>query len=196
MLVGAIAPFGSSSGEKHFWLRQLGSNGLTSATRIEANTPYIISMPNSSEYTEGFNLNGKVTFSAQNATVPVTEVKTMALADSSIVIVPTMQSIGVSSEVYALNVGTVRGQYLEGSVFERDYREVRPFEAYTVHRSQSPAPRFVPIKSMIDESTGIEEMDYSPSAKEQWYTIDGRRLQGKPKTKGVYIVNGKKVVVK
>ena len=29
-----------------------------------------------------------------------------------------------------------------------------------------------------------------------WYTIDGRRLSGKPTQKGLYIVNGRKVVVK
>ena len=29
-----------------------------------------------------------------------------------------------------------------------------------------------------------------------WYTLDGRRLQGPPSRKGIYIVNGKKVVIK
>jgi hypothetical protein len=29
-----------------------------------------------------------------------------------------------------------------------------------------------------------------------WYTIDGRRLSGKPTKKGLYIVNGLKVVIK
>ena len=29
-----------------------------------------------------------------------------------------------------------------------------------------------------------------------WYTLDGRKLQGKPTTKGVYIVNGKKTIIK
>ena len=28
-----------------------------------------------------------------------------------------------------------------------------------------------------------------------WYTLDGRKLQGKPTTKGLYIVNGKKVLL-
>ena len=31
---------------------------------------------------------------------------------------------------------------------------------------------------------------------ERWYTLDGRRLSGKPTAKGVYIVGGKKIVVK
>jgi hypothetical protein len=29
-----------------------------------------------------------------------------------------------------------------------------------------------------------------------WYTLDGRKLQGKPTTKGVYINNGRSVVIK
>ena len=30
----------------------------------------------------------------------------------------------------------------------------------------------------------------------EWYTLDGRRLNGKPTQKGIYIVNGRKIVVK
>jgi hypothetical protein len=29
-----------------------------------------------------------------------------------------------------------------------------------------------------------------------WYTLDGRRLSGKPTQKGIYINNSKKVVIK
>jgi hypothetical protein len=29
-----------------------------------------------------------------------------------------------------------------------------------------------------------------------WYTLDGRCLMGKPTTKGLYIDNGKKIVIK
>ena len=61
---GMIAPFNNSASNKHFWLRRLTENGLQAATNIEANTPYIISMPNSEEYTSDYNLNGRVTFSA------------------------------------------------------------------------------------------------------------------------------------
>ena len=194
---GVIAPFNSSASNKHFWLRRLTDNGLQAATNIEANTPYIISMPNSEEYTSDYNLNGRVTFSAQNIDVPATTTKVLALADSSIVMVPAMQRQSRSSSVWALNVGEVRGQYFEGSVFERDYRTVRPFEAYTVHRQENgqPAPRYVPIQE-IAGVTGIETIDREPLTVNQWYDLEGRKLEGKPARKGVYISNGKKVVVK
>lgn len=195
---GVIAPFNNSASNRHFWLRRLGDNGLQAVTSIEANTPYVISMPNSSEYPDEYNLAGYVTFKAQNVTVPVTQTKITAMADSSIVMVPTMQSQSRSSAVWALNVGEVRGSYFEGSVFERDYREVRPFEAYTVHRQENsyPAPRYVPLME-IGGTTGIDTMENVRGKMDDvWYTLDGLKLQGKPKQKGVYIQNGQKVVVK
>ena len=192
---GVIAPFGNTASGKHFWLRRLGDNGLMQATKIEANVPYIISMPNNPEYSNDYNLPGRVTFSAENVTIPVTGPVTLAKADNSVLMVPAFQSVDRSSEVWALNVGQSRGEYYEGSVFERDYREVRPFEAYTVHQSDSPAPRFVPIMD-IGGTTGIETIDHSPLTIEQWYTIDCRRLQQKPTRKGVYLNNGSKVIIR
>ena len=193
---GALSPFGSSAEGKKFWLRRLADNGLTRATQIAANVPYVISMPNSTEYTDLYNLSGRVTFSSQNITVPATAPEVLALADSSIVMMPTTLRLNRSSSVWAINVGEVRGQYLEGSVFERDYREVRPFEAYTVHRSNSPAPRFVPI-SEISGTTGIEEVrsQMADGGSDVWYDLSGRRLQQKPTQNGVYILNGKKIVI-
>ena len=153
--------------------------------------------PAREEYTADYNLNGRVTFSAQNVDVPATVTHTLALADSSIVMVPAMQRKERSSSVWALNVGEVRGSYFEGSVFERDYREVRPFEAYTVHRLENgqPAPRYVPLMD-IGGTTGIETIDHGPLTIDRWYDLEGRKLQGKPTQKGVYISNGRKVVVK
>ena len=50
------------------------------------------------------------------------------------------------------------------------------------------------------DPTGINSVDNSQSATGNeagaWYTIDGRKLSGKPVQKGIYIVNGKKVAVK
>jgi hypothetical protein len=98
--------------------------------------------------------------------------------------------------IYALNVGVQRDGHPEGSVFERDYREVRPFEAYTVHHSNSPAPRFVPI-SEIGGTTdiGTSPVNSEEVNSEKWYDLNGRQLQEKPTQKGVYLNGGRKVVV-
>lgn len=197
---GVIAPFGNSASGKHFWLRQLTQSGLQTATTIEANMPYLISMPNNTDlYAADFNQGGRVTFTAENAAVPVTTQHVTALADSTILFVPTTMQVGRSSDVWALNVGQVRGANLEGSVFERDFREVHPFEAYTVHRSNTPAPRFVPINDINGGNlTGIDAslVNSEKVNSEKWYDLNGRQLQQKPTKGGVYILNGKKVVLR
>ena len=194
---GVITPFGIDTSNKHFWLRQLSTNGLVSATKIEANQPYLISMPNDEKnYAKEYILKGLVTFSAENAVVPKTEPTVLALADSSVVMMPALQSVGKSSTVWALNVGMERSQYFEGSTFERDYREVRPFEAYTIHRSDTPAPRFLPINDLMNSTTGIETISNVIMSHDNYYHIDGRKVDGKPTKKGLYITNGRKVVIK
>ena len=52
-----------------------------------------------------------------------------------------------------------------------------------------------------DEDTGIKSLTPDPSPAGEgraaaWYTLDGRKLQGEPKTKGIYIFNGKKIIIK
>ena len=49
-----------------------------------------------------------------------------------------------------------------------------------------------------DNTTGIiSTTNYTNSTNsDAWYSLDGRRLQGQPSVKGLYIVNGKKVIVK
>lgn len=191
-----LKPFGAEGNGKPFWLRRLGDNGLTQATKIEANVPYVISMPNNSDaYPAEYNQAGRVTFSAQNVTIPVTDPETLAMADSTLKMVPAFQRIGRSADVWAINIGEVRGKYYEGSVFERDYREVRPFEAYTIHTGNGSAPRFVPINE-FGGTTGIETIEYSSHEKDNWFSLDGRKWQQQPTQKGVYINGKRKAVIK
>ena len=57
-----------------------------------------------------------------------------------------------------------------------------------------------PLRMVIDddeETTGVASMaDGIDNMSDVWYTLDGRKLNGKPTTKGLYIVNGKKVMIK
>ncbi len=46
-----------------------------------------------------------------------------------------------------------------------------------------------------DEASGITEAEANPSFQE-WFSLDGRRLSGKPAQKGLYLHNGRKVMVK
>ena len=45
-------------------------------------------------------------------------------------------------------------------------------------------------------ATGVETIEAAHQAQEGWYTINGQKLSGRPTTSGLYIVNGKKVLVK
>ncbi len=53
----------------------------------------------------------------------------------------------------------------------------------------------------IDFGDGITGIGEPPALKSQtstpfWYTLDGRRLSGEPTRKGIYLNNGRKVVIK
>ena len=193
---GAITPFGSGNG-KHFWLRAYDGENLYSAHEMEAYAPYVIAMPNSNDYYADYNLNGRVTFSATNT--EVYETPDFSFLENepnmSLMTIPAFQRKAQSNNIYAINVGQARGNYAEGSVFERGLREVRPFEVYTVHHGQGARPRYIPITSQGNEPTGIETLE-GDSTKDSWYSLDGRQMQGKPKAKGIYIKNKKKFVLK
>ena len=50
-----------------------------------------------------------------------------------------------------------------------------------------------------DDATGLGEkviMDSDGSATAKWFDLQGRKLDGKPTKRGLYIMNGKKVVIK
>jgi len=51
-----------------------------------------------------------------------------------------------------------------------------------------------------DDTTGLEELKNGRmeewKTSDSWYTLDGKKLQGQPTKKGVFIVNGRKVVIK
>ena len=202
---GLIAPFGNSTSKKHFWLRHISTAGqthsLAQATTIEANMPYLISMPNSDAYPEEYNLAGRVTFSSQNVPVIVTDIFPVHMSSGNggmLMFVPCFQTQQVHEMVYALNVGEARDGYPEGSVFVANYREIHPFEVYTVHEGNSPAPQFMPIIDFNGSMTGIDALLVNSEEvnSEKWYDLNGRKLQKKPTQKGVYLLNGRKVVMR
>jgi hypothetical protein len=200
---GDISPFGDSNCDYHFWLRQPTNDGVINALSIEANKPYIISMPNSDEYEPEFNHPGLLKFTSTNVTVPVTKVESVWLGDSA-QIVPTFQNIEASPDIYVLNVGDSIMDQTEGSIFISNYRSARPFEVYTFHEPRSNetnifGSRIISLSSLFggNGTTGVNDAMKTIEANgETWYDMNGRRLQGKPARKGIYILNGKKVVIK
>ncbi len=79
------------------------------------------------------------------------------------------QSVSVDRKRGTLHIGFIPLVYRDGQ-----YQKLVSFK--------------LSIHGISNEQLVISNYDY--------YTLDGRKLQGKPTKKGIYIVNGKKVVVK
>jgi len=79
-------------------------------------------------------------------------------------------------------------------VWVKDALDIAANKAWLeVTATASAAPQ---IRLVFNSATGIERVDREQSTVDGWYDLNGRRLPGKPTKKGVYIVNGKKMVVK
>ena len=199
---GLLAPFGSNvKGAKPFWLYSLQSTGFNPAMEIVANTPYIICMPNNTNYAGEYNQGGDVTFISSNVSVPATVVvaSRQETSNSYISLVPAFSRQAVSSSIYSINLEVYKNSYAPGSIFLPGLRDVRPFEAYSTVEMKSQVavpPLYIPIFEN-QMPTGIAEvLKTQKSINDDWYTLDGRKLQQRPAKKGVYILNGRKMVVK
>ena len=187
------------SSQRPFWLYSLTEIGWKAETAIAANTPYLIGMPNNENYEQSYNLSGYIQFIGVDVQVKASDNLPVG-KNGQKRLVPNYQNREASDEIWALNVNNQWCQNttaeMEGSAFVRNLRSVHPFEAYLTAEGAAAAQQFIPIFGN-GETTGIVNiplrMGFSDDA---WYTIDGRKLQSKPSTKGVYILNGQKVVVK
>jgi hypothetical protein len=211
---GLLAPFDSYSytqGAKPFWLYSLQHGGFSPAVEIVANTPYIICMPNHEDYSDEYNQYGAVTFAATDVMVPATTVTGSYKETSASIIslIPTYSRMAKSSGIYAINREIESGVFAPGSIFVENNRDVRPFEAYStveMKESESRAPAFFAVMDQMN--TGIVELPMDSWRVKSNGTVRVYNLSGYlvttgqygevlPKLpKGVYIINGRKVVVK
>ena len=211
-----ITPFANYRGweeQRPFWLYTLDNNDIRPAYGIEANVPYLICMPNADEYGDQYNLAGNVTFMATNVDIAVS--KPIEETQGDITFVPTYQSVPASADVFTLNVNQEYKGYPAGSLFVSNFRDVRPFEAYSIHPSavakKVNEARMYSVSSLIggDGATGIIDVmlkknDGTDSdTVVKVYSLSGALIkQGKAEDvtnglpKGVYVANGKKFVVK
>ena len=209
---GEIIPFkkfeeeGSSENARPFWLRQLTDGGFEDVAVIEANTPYIISMPNSKEYASRYNLDGNVTFSAENADIPVSSELSTG-SKGSVSLIPNYLRQSANKDIWAINKGQEVDGYAPGSSFVPELREVRPFEAYATNGALN-APGIITIEELGGVLTGIYDIltggGISADGKVKVYNLSGTLVKTgnneddvmKDLPKGVYIINGKKTIVK
>jgi hypothetical protein len=212
---GEVIPYlkfeqeGSSENARPFWLRELKDEGFEDAAVIEANTPYIISMPNNSEYAARYNIAGNVIFSAENADVPVSSDLTLG-KKGSVTFVPAFIRQDTQNSVWCINKNEEVEGYAPGSTFVPALRTACPFEAYATN-SVLNAPRFITIDELVvqnSQTTGIYDMltdgRWSANGMVKVYSLSGKLVKTgnqlddvlKSLPKGVYIINGKKNIVK
>ncbi len=183
--------------QRPFWLYEMTAQGWKAGSGIKANTPYIISMPNNEMYDVSFNQTGNIQFIGTNVEVKAsTDMTTGQHGNKRLV--ANYQTQEASTDIYALNVSNEWSQNaateVEGSAFIRSLRSVHPFEAYlTVEGSNAPwaIPIFESLPTGINEKLIVNSEKFATAT--DWYTIDGRKLQGEPKKAGIYIFKGKKV---
>ena len=211
---GRLVPFATYTNQTDrlpFWLYSLGSNGFVKASSIKANTPYIISMPNNDSYAERFNIAGKVTFSATNATVHRTGDSYQNTASyNGGTFRPCYDFCKNTDGIFAMNVPnaltTNVGQEAPGSIFlTGNDITILPFgarmEKATTVRSLSIA--------FADETDGIQDIltHGTPAAgKVKVYNLTGQLLgeydretfniSNAQLSTGIYVIDGKRISIK
>ena len=148
-------------------------------TAIEAGKPYLVKVESA---VANPTFNG-VTIS--NSTTPTTFSGVVSFVP---VINPTAMTAGDKTKLFVTGGNKLTHPSANGNI--------NGFRAYfQLDGSISSARSFV--LDLGDETTGLEMMsDGRGKMSDVWYDMQGQKLQGKPTAKGVYIVNGKKVVIK
>lgn len=193
---GELSPFNSgNAGTRPFWLAELTGNGFSHTASIKANRPYIIAMPNSSDYEEEFNIRGTVTFSAtDNEGILIEPTSSCTVSTGpDFELVPTYETVIQSDTVYAINNEEYDGM-LPGAAFVCNNRPVLPFEAYA--RSVAPllkSPLYYSIGDNIGETNGIERICHHTSDEVTAYSRGGILYIESPRnrTLGLYSADGR-----
>jgi len=188
-----------------FWLYSYGDDDkFAPAASIEANTPYIISMPNDVTYLPKYRLAGNVTFSAQDDSgvdVYCTSDENLKVPGSNRHFQPSYQRQAMGNDCLLINVNdSVNHQFAEGSKFIQALRPSRPFEAYMISQTVSVKPWYDILEQMPTEIRDIPAKEIEQRTGNV-YDLSGREVSsGKPANgrlpKGIYIINGKKQVIK
>ena len=177
---GIITPFGAlqrgreyENDTRPFWLYEYTTNGsFSEAESIEANTPYIISMPNEAKLWRDYILEGSVTFKSTNAKVKATS-GAKVVKSGALTFKPSYQYEALES-AYLLNVNKNYDGNPKGSVFVKNLRNARPFEAYfELEGSAGVKPYFGVFEHLTD---GIRSI--APAMRDgdtEYYQLDGTK---------------------
>jgi hypothetical protein len=180
----------SSDTDKQFWVKKFTGDDTSTpkvyfdyTDEMKANTPYIIALPGNHWGAE-YDLSGKdIKFIGQDVTVHKNGEMQSVTGTNYRFIGTTVTD--ATSDIYTINA--------EGNQFVQD-DGCAPFRAYFKPGTFDSAVGSLGIGSG-GETTGIETMsEVRGVMSDVWYDLQGRRVENP--TKGVYIKNGRKVVIK
>ena len=98
---------------------------------------------------------------------------------------------------YYMNINGNLSLGNDGTVTVGSFRWIMRVESKFGSGSSAAYARRIIIYDGESETTGVNEVRASDGVSaDSWYSLDGRKLQGKPSRAGVYIYNGVKVVIK
>ena len=154
------------------------------ATSIVAGQPYLVKPA----ATVDFSADGK-----EFAGVDLTAAEATADVTTYVNFVPTLGKTTVTGDPENILMMTTEGKLVHPSALGN----MKGFRGYFLMHEAAGARAFV-INFGEGETTGIQpiRMENGTTPAEGTYDLSGRRIQGQPTQKGVYIQNGKKVVIK
>jgi len=133
-----------------------------------------------------------------SATTPTDSTPTGSGSDGSVTFKGTFGpvAIGTGGDKTKLYLGN--GNKLYWPSREMSINSFRAYFQLNDNTAPSSAVRAFVLNFDGNEQTGITTTNYTnfSNSDNAWYTLDGRKLSGKPTAKGLYINNGKKVVIK
>ena len=177
---------GTNTG-KNFWLKSFSSDGATTvgfdyAKEMKANTPYIVAFPGD-KWGDKWDLSGKTIKFIGNGAINKSGTISSTTGNYYRFIGSTVQDN--TKDIYCINA--------TGNAFElKATGGSAPFRAYF---KPGIFDRTVTRLAIVgDTTTSIENINENESGNKNYYDLQGRRVT-QPQ-KGLYIVNGKKVIVK
>ena len=168
------------------------------ASEIKAGTPYIVKWNKPSGYDDhesDYDISNRV---FQNVKIDNSDDalkrQTVVSADEHVQFIGTYSPVAIySADHDNLFLGT--GNKLHYP--QTDGYTINACRAYFhVDLSNTSGVRAFSLHFDDDGTTGIVDNKRETITNNRWYTLDGRRLNGKPAAKGLYIFKGKKVVIK
>ncbi len=210
--------------DQHIWVCTMQEPGNTAVTELTANTPYLfmpnattMTFPNISSMTGGVvtllpttandGVYGGATTDAAWNFHGSYKGKTWTVASND-------YGFAAQSGTEAGGAATVEAGQFVRFTMGAFIKPMRCYLSYVGTSAPAPArgltraaatddlPQSITVRlvSRSGETTAIGEIDTKTGKmtfdSEAWYTLDGVRLSGKPSTKGIYINNGRKIVIR